>query len=247
MMAGESAGGGTTGSSTAGDPDYASFEDPRLDLPATAPSNPARAADWTRFLKEGLGFTWAVPDARADRALWRDFLARRYRQPGDLNRAWGRPKEGAFTSFDTVPYPAALPEGRTELGDWITFVSVVVPMRRGAHRFTVLVPVDPAADREAQRGRRELARRIAMLEKPAHTVVDTRLYWAAFRVGEARLGTDTLLGQGSRFTSLVLDRGELAASYLGWTAPWNVRGRMVVGRDPVAASPQTRGTSQRWT
>ena len=40
---------------------------------------------------------------------------------------------------------------------------------------------------------------------------------------------------------------ELAAAYLGWTEPWNVRGRMVVGRDPVAASPQTRGISQRWT
>lgn len=226
---------------------FASFTDPRLMLPATAPADPAQAADWTRFLKEGLGFTWAVPDARADLALWRDFLARRYRQPGDLNRAWARPAERAFASFDTVPYPAALPEQRTELGDWITFVSVVVPMRRGAHRFTVLVPVAPGDDREGQLRRRELARRIALLEKPAHTVVDTRLYWAAFRVGEARLGTDTLLGQGSRFTALVLDRGELAASYLGWTEPWNVRGRMVVGRDPVAASPHSRGTSQRWT
>jgi hypothetical protein len=239
--------GGSSGSSTTAEPDYLSFEDPRLDLPATTPANAAKAADWTRFLKEGLGFTWAIPDARADLALWRDFLARRYRQPGDLNRAWALPAERAFTSFDTVPYPAALPEQRTELGDWITFVSVVVPMRRGAHRFTVLVPVSPEDGREAQRARRELARRIAMLEKPAHTVVDTRLYWAAFRVGEARLGTDTLLGQGSRFTALVLDRGELAASYLGWTEPWNVRGRMVVGRDPVAASPQTRGISQRWT
>ena len=240
--------GTSSGSATStGEPDYLSFEDPRLDLPATTPANPARAADWTRFLEEGLGFTWAIPDDRADLALWRDFLARRYRQPGDLNRAWARQAETAFASFDTVPYPAALPEQRTELGDWITFVSVVVPMRRGAHRFTVLVPVAPGDDREAQRGRRDLARRIAMLEKPAHTVVDTRLYWAAFRVGEARLGTDTLLGQGSRFTALVLDRGELAAAYLGWTEPWNVRGRMVVGRDPVAPSPQTRGISQRWT
>jgi phage tail-like protein len=241
--------GGSTGvtTSTTTEPDYAGFGDPRLTLPATAPANPAKAADWARFLREGLGFTWAIPDGRSDLALWRDFLARRYRQPGDLGRAWARPPERAVASFDTLPYPVELPEQRTELGDWITFVSVVVPMRRGAHRFTVLVPVAPGDGREAQLARRDLARRIALLEKPAHTVVDTRLYWAAFRVGEARLGTDTLLGQGSRFTALVLDRGELAASYLGWTEPWNVRGRMVVGRDPVAPSPQTRGISQRWT
>jgi phage tail-like protein len=227
--------------------DFASFDDPRLALPSIAPANPAKAADWTRFLDEGLGFTWMVPDGRADLALWRDFLARRYRQPVDLDRAWGRAARDSIGSFDTLAYPAALPAQRTELADWITFVSVVVPMRRGAHRFTVLVPVAPGDDREAQRRRRELARRIALIEKPAHTVVETRLYWAAFRVGEARLGTDTLLGQGSRFTALVLDRGELAASHLGWTEPWNVRGRMVVGRDPVAASPHTGGTTQRWT
>lgn len=228
-------------------PDYDSFGDPRLVLPPTAPANAAMAADWRLFLREGLGFTYAAPDAGADLALWRDYLARRYRQPVDLNRAWAVAKEDRVASFDDVRYPAALPTQRAALADWITFVSVVVPMRRGAHRFTVLVPVAPGDDREAQRRRGELARRIALLEKPAHTVVDTRLYWAAFRVGEARLGTDTVLGQGSRFTALVLDRGELAASHLGWIEPWNVRGRLVVGRDPVAARPQSRGTSQRWT
>jgi phage tail-like protein len=233
--------------STAEDADYDSFSDPRLKLPSVTPRNAVKAADWTRFLREGLGFTWTVPDNAADLQLWRDFLARRYGQPGDLARAWGVAKDRADASFTTVAYPAALPEQRTALADWITFVSVVVPMRRGAHRFTVLVPVAPDDDRETQRQRRELARRIALLEKPAHTVLETRLYWAAFRVGEARLGADTLLGQGSRFTALVLDRGELAGSYLGWTEPWNVRGRLVVGRDPVAAAPQTGGTSQRWT
>lgn len=245
--AGTGGSGPSSATLTTSEPDYLGFDDPRLTLPVTAPANAAKAADWTLFLREGLGFTWAIPDARGDLALWRDFLARRYRQPADLNRAWARPPERAVTSWDTLAYPDALPEQRAELADWITFVSVVVPMRRGAHRFTVLVPVAPGDGREAQRQRRDLARRIALLEKPAHTVVETRLYWAAFRVGEARLGTDTLLGQGSRFTALVLDRGELAAAYLGWTEPWNVRGRMVVGRDPVAPSPQNRGISQRWT
>lgn len=232
---------------TDGDADYTAFGDPRLKLPATTPRNAAKAADWTRFLREGLGFTYAVPDDAGDLALWRDYLARRHGQPGDLARAWALGRAEAYASFDVVPYPAALPEQRNALADWITFVSVVVPMRRSAHRFTVLIPVAPGDEVEKQRQRRELARRIALLEKPAHTVVETRLYWAAFRVGEARLGRDTLLGRGSRFTALVLDRGELGGSYLGWTEPWNVRGRMVVGRDPVAPAPQTGGTSQRWT
>lgn len=229
------------------DPDYESLDDTRLKLPPTTPRNAAKAADWTRFLREGLGFTWAVPDAGADLALWRDYLARRYRQPGDLARAWGRGAGQGYTSWDEVGYPAELPDNPAALGDWTTFVSVVVPLRRAAHRFSVLVPVAPGDGQEAQRGRLELAHRIALLEKPAHTIVSTRLYWAAFRVGEARLGTDTLLGQGSRFTSLVLAAGELAGSHLGWTEPWNVRGRRVVGRDPAGASPQSRGNFQRWT
>lgn len=228
-------------------PPYASFDDARLRLPSIAPSGSGQAADWRRFLREGLGFTWIVPDAAGDRTLWSDFLASRHRHPADLSRAWALPAGQAYASFDAVPYPQTLPENGAALADWIAFVSVVVPMRRGAHRFTVLVPVAAGDNRETQRQKRELARRIALLEKPAHTVVETRLYWAAFRVGEARLGTDTLLGRGSRFTALVLDRGELGASTLDWTEPWNVRGRMVVGRDPVATRASLTGTSQRWT
>ena len=226
--------------------EYVSLDDVRIRMPATAPANRAVAEDWRLFLSEGLGFTY-VPPAASERALWADFLARRHRQPADLNRAWGLAGTAALTSFAQARFPAELPEPTAALSDWITFVSVVVPMQRAAHRFTVLVPVAPGDDQERQRQRRELARRIAELEKPAHTVVETRLYWAAFRVGEARLGTDTLLGQGARFTALVLDRGELAGSYLGWTEPWNVRGRLVVGRDPVAVRPRTRGITSRWT
>ncbi|HEU0052902.1 MAG TPA: hypothetical protein VFQ39_06980, partial [Longimicrobium sp.] len=179
--------------------------------------------------------------------LWRTFLAGKYRSVEALNAAWKRAGSAAFASFDDVPFLTALPAGGAELGDWITFVSVVVPMHRAAHRFTVLVPVVPGESAESQRRRRDLARRIAEIEKPAHTVVEARLYWAALRVGEARLGTDTLLGEGSRFTALELGRGELAAARLEWTEPWNTTGRMVVGRDPVAVRRQPRGTPARWT
>jgi phage tail-like protein len=225
---------------------FRSLDDHGIRLRATAPSGAAQAADWRRFLREGLGFTY-VPPEPAELPLWRDFLARRYRQPEDLNRAWRRTGAAAVKSFDELEFPQELPTRSSELGDWIAFVSEVVPMRRSAHRFTVLVPVAPGDDPERQRQRRELARRIAELEKPAHTVVEARLYWAAFRVGEARLGTDTLLGRGSRFTALELGRGELAASHLGWMEPWNVRGRMVVGRDPVAVRPQPRAAPARCT
>lgn len=228
------------------EPAYASFDDPRLALPSLPPAAEAKAADWRRFLREGLGFTWAVPDDAADLALWRGFLARRHRHPAELNRAWARPAGQGFAAFDAVPYPAALPARGGELADWIAFVSGVVPIGRGAHRLTVLVPVAPGDTREDQRRRQALALRIARLEKPAHTLVETRLYWAAFRVGEARLGHDTVLARGARFTALELDRGELAESYLGWIPPWSVADRPVVGRDAAARSPST-ATLQRWT
>ncbi|HYH79732.1 MAG TPA: phage tail protein [Longimicrobium sp.] len=212
-------------------------------LAATAPPA-AQAADWSRFLREGLGFTY-VPPAGAELPLWHDFLAARHRSVEALNAAWKRTGTAVHPSFEAVPFPTAMPAGGEELGDWIAFASVVVPMHRAAHRFTVLVPVFPGEDAESQRRRRDLARRIAEIEKPAHTVVEARLYWAAMRVGEARLGTDTLLGQGSRFTALELGRGALGAALLAWTEPWNTTGRRVVGRDPVAVRRQPRAIPAR--
>jgi hypothetical protein len=67
--------------------------------------------------------------------------------------------------------------------------------------------------------RLQLARRIVELEKPAHTVFDVRFYWALNRIGEARLGLDTLLDAGSRAPQLlpdaVLGRVYLGASFAG--------------------------------
>jgi len=41
-----------------------------------------------------------------------------------------------------------------------------------------------------------------------------RPYWAAFQLGDARLGVDTRLGAGARRAALVLDRSRLAQAGL---------------------------------
>jgi phage tail-like protein len=94
-----------------------------------------------------------------------------------------------------------------------------------AHRFRVLLPVsartrigEPDDDPYDPATRLRLATRIVELEKPAHTVFDVKFYWEAFRVGEARLGLDTLVDLGGRSPSLlpgaVLGRTYLGESYL---------------------------------
>jgi hypothetical protein len=77
--------------------------------------------------------------------------------------------------------------------------------------------------------RLDLARRIIDLEKPSHAVFDVKFYWAMFRVGEARLGYDTLLGQGSRLTEFmrpaILGQGHLGESYMDSVRPHILPGR----------------------
>lgn len=101
------------------------------------------------------------------------------------------------------------------------------------HRFTVLVPMSPGMDIESREQRLEQVKRIMEIEKPAHTYCEVEPYWALFRVGEARLGYETLPGEGSRFTALVLGRHALAESYLSAPHPWDVEDRWLVGRESV--------------
>jgi hypothetical protein len=171
------------------------------------------SARWTAFSQAVLGF---VPQA-ADPARWRAFLAHRYPNAAAVPGAQGA------TDFSQLEPPVTLPADGAALVDWYRFQSVVLPMERTAHRFTVLLPwplevADSAGrtlDSDELRG---LAQRVVELQKPAHTVFSVRFFWAAFRVGEARLGDDTLLASGSRAPELlraaVLGRADLGGSYL---------------------------------
>ena len=63
---------------------------------------------------------------------------------------------------------------------------------------------------------RELASRVVELQKPAHTIFAIKFFWAAFRIGDARIGDDTLLASGSRVPELVSE-AVLGREYLGET------------------------------
>jgi hypothetical protein len=180
-------------------------------LPRDYPVAPEDRKRWGDFaqIKDGL---WM-------RARWQDFLARRYRSIGKLDRAW----QATWPSFDLVALPDELPGTAAAQTDWLQFERQILAMHRTAHRFSVLLPLDNVTPDPAELERRlGLARRIVELEKPAHTVFDVRFYWAFFRVGEARLGLETQMGSGSRAPELVpeaiLGRAYVGASFVGGAA-----------------------------
>jgi phage tail-like protein len=95
-----------------------------------------------------------------------------------------------------------------------------------AHRFSVLVPERLMPEEAAMVGR------IVGLEKPAHTAFEVHRYYDLFRVGEARLGTDTVVGDGGRFVATVLDDGQmLAQGYLAAAPPMDTLERLIADRD----------------
>jgi phage tail-like protein len=100
-----------------------------------------------------------------------------------------------------------------------------------AHRFAVLVPETLSADVTT------MVSRIVDLEKPAHTDYEVRRYWDYFRVGEARLGIDTILGEDARFLPMILGQNALSQGYLAYPPPMNAGDRVVLDRDRVGAMP----------
>jgi phage tail-like protein len=216
--------------------DYPSFA--AITFPPVNPANDAKAADWQLFLQTRLGFTYAVVEA-ADQKSYQEFLARRHQHVERLNNAYQLTGERAVATFDAIALPEEddMPSSSPRLYDWIQFVSLVLPIRRYAHRFSVLVPTDPQNTPDEVSRQLDLVRRVVELEKPAHTDFEVAPYWALFRVGEVRLGLDTLLGEGSRFIAIVLGQTYLSQSYLEASHPWDVTKRVIADRDRLGAMP----------
>jgi len=204
-------------------------------FPTVAPADSTAAAAWTAFVRAAFGFPLSA--AVADTPAWQDFLAHRYRTADALSLAWGTP----LAALGDAALPLELPPDGSALADWYQFESVVLPMRRAAHAFIVVLPVPPGSDAAAAQDRMDLARRVVELEKPAHTVFEVQLYWAMFRVGQARLGADTLVALGGRAPELlrpaVLGQAHLVESYLAPRPPQDARDRWILGRDPVGPTP----------
>lgn len=192
--------------------------------------------DWLGFLETGIGFTYTPVDAGDYSHLlaYRKFIARRYRQVASLNKAYQwTTSANKLDSLAKIALPEEMPSGGQRLKDWIKFVSQVLAIKENAHRFIVLVPMEPDMDLGTRQQRLEQVKRIIKIEKPAHTYFRVKPYWALFRVGSARLGMDTLPGIGSRYTALLLGKNALAQSYLAASHPRDVKDRRVLGREEV--------------
>jgi len=134
------------------------------------------------------------------RALWQRFLFEKHRRIERLNEAWNT----AWDNFAEVPLTDVVPHTEAAIRDWLAFEGQVLAVAAAAHRFSVLLPrrsVDQGFAEEQDM--LAVARRLVAIEKPAHTEFDVRFYWAMNRLGEARTGLDTQIGQGSRAPELV--------------------------------------------
>lgn len=168
------------------------------------------------------GEAWAAYVAlpTRDRLAWQGHLRGRYRTIARLNAAYG----SLWADFDEIPLPVRVPEAEQAVRDWLIFEGHRLPKEGTAHHFTILLPrrrVDSPLDEEqAQLAR---ARRVIAIEKPAHTHFDVRFYWAMNRVGEARIGLDSEIGEGSRAPELVpgavLGSAFVGAAFVGGAAP----------------------------
>ncbi len=200
-------------------------------LPAAdTPESDARRDDWRTFIQRELSLPYAEMAPGDTRALarYRTFLRRRY-----AGAALPAPYDAARP--DDVAFPDVFPESGPRLVDWIQFVSFDLPVERTAHRFTVLVPALPNEAPDIQTQRLDLVRRIVARERPAHTAFDVRPYWALFRVGVVRVTYDTVLGESSRYATLVLGDTDLATGALASAHPFDVAARRVAGRDATSS------------
>ena len=209
------------------------------DYPIVDPGGDGSGA-WQDFSRGALGFVPTPPDPYR----WQAFLAHRYPNPGAVLASYGlsgTPPDD-FSGF-APPTGPQLPGDGAALVDWYQFQSVVVPMSRKAHRFSVLLPwplhvLDTAGQELDHVQLSDLARRVVALQKPAHTIFDVKFFWAAFRIGEARLGDDTLLASGSRVPELI-EPAVLGRNYIGTST---LAGR--VATDAIRRAPDLPPATQ---
>ena len=200
-------------------------------MPVGPAATPTAVADWRDYQQATDPQPFGV-----QRRLWQDFLARRHAGIASLIDEW----EVNWPGFDAIPIPQSLPTNVNALLDWVDFEAIILPTLTSAHWFSVLLPVNFAApaDEATRRGQLELARRLIELEKPAHTVFDVKFYWDLFRLDQARLDYDTVLGRGGRDPALlspaVLNHSYFGESVLAPSHPMNVAERQVLGRDRLA-------------
>lgn len=202
----------------------------KIQFPPLTPAQLVKQRDWREFTRDYIGFAYADVSAD-DTVLYQDFMARRYHQISRLNAAHGRAGSFMFNNFSEIPLPETLPANTKALSDWVEFVSLVLPIRNRAHKFTVLLPTKPGELPSSMELRKARVEELVKREKPAHTQFEVKYFWALFQIGNARLGIDTSLGEGSRFVALVLGANFLGQSYLAESHPWSVYDRSVVGRD----------------
>ncbi len=150
------------------------------------------------------------------RALWVRWLTETYRRIDRLNAAWS----SAWDNFGEVALPDHVPATPASIRDWLVFEGQILAVDASAHRFSVLLPRRTTGQSfDKEQDMLAIARRLVAIEKPAHTTFDVRFYWAMNRIGEARAGIDTQLGQGSRAPELVpaatIGRAWLGASFIG--------------------------------
>lgn len=185
------------------------------ELPANWSVDTTQQQAWRDFIGTGL-----PASLRRWLARWQGFIARRHVRIDAYQRATGLD----WPRFDLIPAPAVLPESASALADWALFEARLEPMAGAAHRFSVLLPTTgPLADAGALAQDIALAERVVGLAKPAHTSFDVRQYWALFRVGQTRLGLDSLLGQGSRAPELappiIVGAGHIGAGRVAPRSP----------------------------
>ncbi len=207
---------------------------PGTSYPVTLSATDVLYPQWSAFSMSTLGVVPSQPDGGSD--LWMTFLRSRYGVISALNASY----RSTYGGFGDVPFPSTLPRQPQPLLDWYQFQGVLL-MQAAAHQFTVYLPMplSDAQDVQAHRAKLDLAQRVVALEKPAHTAFEIKFYWAFFRVGEARLGEDTVLDHGSRAPQLlrpvVLGDSYAGSGYLSRQQPCQPRERQFL--DPNLLRP----------